>query len=83
MFRMKFLLTMVFFGFIIALGGLLFGVLTVGVPYQDPSPIQAAEERANLAISSWAMVGGTIFLSLGVSGIAILGICRLLLSRRQ
>jgi len=38
-------------GTVVAIGGLLYGVLTVGVPYPDPTPAQAAAERANLAIS--------------------------------
>jgi hypothetical protein len=55
-------------GLFVAAGGLLCGVLTVEVPYPDPTPAQAAAERSNVAVSSWMMLGGSVMLLAGLSG---------------
>jgi len=68
-------------GFVIASGGLVYGVLTVGVPYQDATAAQAAAERTNVAISNWAMGGGILMLLAAGGGLLILGMGRLLRPR--
>ncbi len=53
-------------GAVIAIGGLLYGVLTVGVPHPEPTLAQAAAEKSHLAISSWAMGGGIVVFVIGL-----------------
>jgi hypothetical protein len=55
-------------GAALTLTGLLCGVLMVGVPYPDPTAVQAAAERSNVAISGWMMAGGVIMLLAGLAG---------------
>jgi hypothetical protein len=71
MLGMKVMLALAATGLAVAIGGILYGVVTVGVPYPDPTPAQAAAERANLAIVEWAMVGGGLLLLCGVVGMTI------------
>ena len=54
-----------------AVGGILHGVLTVGVPRPEPTPAQAAAERTNLAVSSWTTALGGIMLVGGLVAAAI------------
>jgi hypothetical protein len=77
---MKLLLVLTLSGFVAAIGGLVYGVLAVGVPCQDPTPAQAAAERASAAISGWAMGGGTVMTLAGLVGIAFVGASRLVKS---
>ena len=79
--RMKMMLAIAGAGLVIAFGGLLHGVLTVGVPYQDPTAAQAAAERMNVAISDWAMGVGILMLLAAGGGLVILGLGRLLWPR--
>ncbi len=79
--RMTWMISIAATGFVLTLAGFLYGVLTVGVPYPDPTPAQAAAERSNLAISDWAMAGGGIMLLAGIAGVGILGVTRLLWPR--
>ena len=74
---MKLLLWLMLSGFAVAIGGLVYGVLAVGVPYQDPAPAQAAAERVSVAISGWAMGGGTVMILVGLVGMAFIGASRL------
>jgi hypothetical protein len=78
---MKWMIVTAVVGLFMAAGGLFYGVLTVGVPYPDPTPAQAVAERSNLAISSWMMAGGTFVLLAGVAGMVCLGVARLLRAR--
>ena len=78
---MKTLLALTLFGFVVAIGGLLYGVVAVGVPYQDPTPAQAAAERASLAISGWAIGGGSVIAIVSLTGMAIIGTYRLVQPR--
>jgi len=50
---MTLLLALVISGFVIALGGLMYGVLAVGIPYPDPTPAQAAAEGGSSALLDW------------------------------
>jgi hypothetical protein len=78
---MKLLLATALLGFAMAIGGLLYGVLAVGVPYHDPTPAQAAAERASLSISGWAMGGGGVIALVSLAGTAIIGTSRLVKPR--
>ena len=77
---MRLLLAVTLSGFAAAIGGLVYGVLAVGVPYPDPTPAQAASERASVAISGWAMGGGMFMTLVGLIGIAFIGVSRLVKS---
>ncbi len=68
-------------GLFVAAAGLIYGVLMVGVPYQDPTPAQAVAERSNLAISSWMMASGSVVFLVGVAGTGVLGVTRFLWPR--
>lgn len=74
---MKLFLGLTLSGFAVAIGGLVYGVLAVGVPYQDPTPAQAAAERVSDAITGWAMGGGTVMMLVGLVGMAFIGASRL------
>lgn len=76
----KLMLWLTLSGFAVAIGGLLYGVLAVGVPYQDPTPAQAAAERVSVAISGWAMICGTVMTLFGLIGMALIGTSRLVKS---
>ena len=78
---MKTLLALTLFGFVVAIGGLLYGVVAVGVPYQDPTPAQAAAERASFTISGWAIGGGSVIAIGSLTGMEIIGTNRLLQPR--
>lgn len=78
---MKMWLALLIWGFVIAMCGLMYGVLAVGVPYQDPTPAQAAAERTSSAIVDWAMGGGTVMVLVGIVGVATIGIRRLVRRR--
>ena len=68
-------------GLFVAAVGLIYGVLMVGVPYPDPTPAQAVAERSSVAISGWMMSsGGGVFL-VGVAGMGVVGVARLLWPR--
>ncbi|HEY7090926.1 MAG TPA: hypothetical protein VH518_22710 [Tepidisphaeraceae bacterium] len=67
--RRPLILIGVAFGIFVA--GMLYGVITVGVPAPDaPAEVQRAAER-DVGISSWVMMGG---LGLGVIGVVWLSI---------
>ena len=53
------------------LAGVVYGVVAVGVPAQDPTPAQAAAERFNLALSGWAMAVGGVVMVAGIVGMAV------------
>jgi len=65
-------------GLIVAVAGLLYGAITVGVPHIDPTPDQAAAEEFNLAISSWGVGAGALLFLAGMLLTVILGIVHLL-----
>lgn len=44
------------------IGGFIWGVHFVGVPYQDPTPAQRADEALHSSISSWLMGAGLCIL---------------------
>jgi hypothetical protein len=77
---MKLFLGLTLSGVAVAIGGLVYGVLAVGVPYQDPTPAQAAAERVSAAISGWAMGGGTVMTLVGLVGMVVIGTSRLVKS---
>ena len=62
----------------IAIGGIIYGVVSVGVPYPDATPAQAAAERTNLAVSSWTTILGGIMLVGGLLAAAIEGAARVM-----
>jgi hypothetical protein len=74
---MKFLLWLTLSGFAVAIVGLVHGALAVGVPYQDPTPAQAAAERVSVAISDLAMGSGIVMTLVGLVGMAFIGVGRL------
>lgn len=63
-------------GAVVAIGGLLYGVLSVGVPHPEPTLPQAAAEKANLAISHCATGCGMIVFATGVIMLLALAIVR-------
>lgn len=77
---MKFLLWLTLSGFAVAIGGIVYGVLAVGVPYQDPTPAQAAAERVSVAISGWAMGGGAVMTLVSLVGMVVVRASRLVKS---
>lgn len=52
-------------GLIITIGGFLYEAFTVGIPYPDPTPAQAAAQQRELAISDWISGIGIILFCLG------------------
>lgn len=49
-------------GILIFLAGIVYGTITVGIPYQDPTEAQQANERLHLSITDWIMFTGlTVF----------------------
>ena len=56
-------------GAVILVVGLCYGVITVGVPYPEPTPSQAAWEKIHSGISGWLMLWGTGTLFLGLIGL--------------
>jgi len=74
---MKLLLSLTLVGVAVAIGGLVHGGLAVGVPYQDPTPAQAAAARVSVAISDLAMGGGIAMTLVGLVGMALIGASRL------
>ena len=58
-------------GLAMAIAGFVYGVVAVGVPAQDPMPVQAAAERFNLALSGWAMAIGGVVMVAGIVGMAV------------
>lgn len=73
---MKLLLRLTLSGCAVAIGGLVYGVLAVGVPYQDPIPAQAAAERRSVALSDLAIGGGAGMMVVGLVGMASIGASR-------
>lgn len=76
----KVLLWVTLSGFVVAIGGFVYGVLAAGVPYPDPTPAQAAAERISVAISGWAMGGGMVVTLVGLVGMVVVGASRLVKS---
>ncbi len=52
-------------GAVVAIGGVFYGVVTVGVPSHDATPAQASAEKAHLAIFSWALGVGLVVFTIG------------------
>lgn len=77
---MKLLIGLTLSGFVLAIVGLIYGVLAVSVPHQDSTPAQVAVERAAVAISGWAMGGGAAMTLVGLAGMAFIGASRLVRS---
>jgi len=73
---MKFMVAMAVLGVVIAVCGLIYGVLAVGVPYQEPSAAQAAAEETYLTVFDWVMAGGGLMVVAGLVGAAIIGSSR-------
>ena len=46
--------------------GMLYGVIMVNVPYQDPTPAQSASENFHMAIWFWVMGIGLCVLAIGL-----------------
>jgi hypothetical protein len=61
--------------------GLAYGAVTVGVPYQDPTPAQYAAEQINVAISAWAMGVGLCVFTLGLVMLFVLAALKLIRRR--
>ena len=74
---LKLLLWLTLSGFAVAIGSLVHGALALGVPYQEPTPAQAAAERVSVAISDLAMGGGIVMTLVGLIGMAFIGVGRL------
>ena len=53
-------------GMLVSFAGLIYGVLTVGVPSQDPTPEMVAREAFHLEVSGWMIMVGAVMLFSGV-----------------
>lgn len=54
-------------GLLLFVAGWLWGSYFVGVPYQEPTPVQQANEAMHMRISTWAMgIGVFVLLTAGV-----------------
>lgn len=50
-------------GLVVSIVGFAYGVVMVGVPYQDPTPEMARREAFHLTVSGWSMaIGGWLVL---------------------
>lgn len=59
------------FGLALLMAGFAYGVVMVGVPYQDPTPEMARREAFHLDVSGWGMaIGGCIVLLSVVAALA-------------
>ena len=60
-------------GLALLLAGFVYGVVMVGVPYQDPTPEMARREAFHLDVSGWGMaIGGCIVLLSIVVALSVL-----------
>lgn len=60
-------------GLAVTVGAMFYGAMTIGVPYQDPTPEMARREAVHLAVSSWAMIIGSCMILVAIVGdVAIL-----------
>ena len=63
-------------GFALLFGGVIYGVVMVGVPYQDPTPEMARREAFHTDVSGWAMaIGGCVLLA-SIVAMAVVAIFR-------
>lgn len=61
------------FGLTLSMAGFVYGVVMVGVPYQDPTPEMARREAFHLDVSGWGMaIGGCIVLLSIIAASAVL-----------
>ena len=58
--------------------GAVYGVLLVGVPYQDPTPEMARREAFHVSVSGWIMAIGVCMLICGVLALVLVAISRIL-----
>ena len=58
--------------------GLVYGVVMVGVPTQDPPPSIAIAEARDIGISGWVMLLGTCLFLVSVVWFAVIGFIKLL-----
>lgn len=66
-------------GLSIFIGGFILGVHFVGVPYQDPTPVQRADEALHSSISGWLMGAGICIFQFS----EILAVARVILIRSR
>ena len=64
-------------GFALLFGGFVYGVVMVGVPYQDPTPEMAQREAFHTGVSAWGMAIGGFILLLSVAAIIAVTVFRL------
>jgi hypothetical protein len=58
-------------GITISLAGLLYGVVFVGVPYQEPTPVQRSSEAFHYSVSGGILLAGVGITLLGLLSLAI------------
>lgn len=73
---MKFMLAMAVWGVVIAVCGLIYGVLAVDVPDQKPTRVPADVVEASLTVSDCVMAGGGLMVVVGLVGAALIGSSR-------
>lgn len=64
----KFFKNLLITGLITLLAGFAYGVLSVGVPYPEPTPAQARAQTAALLKSDTITIIGTFQLAMGILG---------------
>jgi len=67
----------VFVGVAIFVGGVFYGVYTVGVPTQDLTPEKAAQEEKDTKLSGSVMRAGLIVAAAGTAGLGLVLITQL------
>ena len=58
-------------GLVLLFGGRVYGVVMVGVPYQDPTPEMAQREAFHTAVSGWAIAIGGLVLLLSIVAVVV------------
>ena len=66
-----------FAGVCVFASGMLYGVITVGVPAPDATPTFAAQERLDSDLAAIAMLAGLGISTIGGAGLAVLVVMRL------
>jgi hypothetical protein len=76
MLRIKVIISIIALGFVVIVAGFFYGGMFVGVPYQDPTPEQAASQNFHDSVASYIFMSGFGIFVLGV----VLSIIRFLSS---
>lgn len=76
-FRLRWFLFSGAIGFVLAIVGFFYGVVMVGVPYQDPTPEVLRREAFHNSVSGWTAALGGLILLMSIIGFAAVLLYRL------